>query len=755
MKKLKMLIQNDLIFPFILSFVLSCTLLSAYNISFFSVWTLLSAVICASTIECCVFIKKIFDKGGWYRFAVRPFVFILCIAIISLSSIISIGNDYGSGFYLWFTEGTKAISTQPNFVIALLMTLPVFFSFVVYYFTRIFYRISFITLVSFIPCMLCIKVADDINIINIAIISILDVILFMIHRYERLTAETKITDERGALISASVFAALLLAAAAIVPKNDNAVYAGKLERFLNIDLQNNSMENYSNLSMFSGNADSFKNISERLLYSIELETNDSNNTIPYMKRQVFDYYDFKNNRWYADEYYSEIYSPVSEWNNTHNMLSLSTLLSSIKKAEEYSPGFAAKYGADKLINSVLPDDNIYTMKISANDFRARFYIAPVRCVNITGANDIFTTRHGTFLTKWQPHNRNAVYKIDFSDDIQMLRLWTDCGGANFDIDSSDKFLEELSDILNSSEENNNDMTDTAEMFRTQQRLACGYDFICKGNNALIPARIQLLAASITNGCVYDYEKAAAIQNYFTEQDFVYDIDYKAEDDSPEYFLFESKRGTCSDFASAYTLLARSAGLTVRYTEGFVPHKNSKYSQYTISSADSHAYPEVYIPNSGWAVYEPTVSASANTAAVSRIGFLDRLNIDIELLAVICASILIISILSAFILFILPYINERIFRIKVSSAEPNKAVSIIYKRIASKTVVKTLGDTSALTPYELAVQLKNTVGYDIFPLIFSAEEVLYGNKLCGRMDAQQALNCYKDLCSVLKKSEKNK
>ncbi len=77
-------------------------------------------------------------------------------------------------------------------------------------------------------------------------------------------------------------------------------------------------------------------------------------------------------------------------------------------------------------------------------------------------------------------------------------------------------------------------------------------------------------------------------------------------DTPEYFLFESKTGICSDFADAYVLLARAAGLTARYAEGFVPQPSPENAgTYFIYSDNAHAYPEVYIPVAGWTRFEPT------------------------------------------------------------------------------------------------------------------------------------------------------
>lgn len=71
----------------------------------------------------------------------------------------------------------------------------------------------------------------------------------------------------------------------------------------------------------------------------------------------------------------------------------------------------------------------------------------------------------------------------------------------------------------------------------------------------------------------------------------------------DYFLFESKEGFCSYFASAFVLLARAEGIPARYVEGFcVPMENQEA---TVYSGMAHAWPEVYIDGVGWIPFEPT------------------------------------------------------------------------------------------------------------------------------------------------------
>lgn len=70
----------------------------------------------------------------------------------------------------------------------------------------------------------------------------------------------------------------------------------------------------------------------------------------------------------------------------------------------------------------------------------------------------------------------------------------------------------------------------------------------------------------------DYEKAQALVDYFEQNGYVYDNEYEPDDESIAYFLFTSKRGNCTNYATSMTLMARMLGLPARYVEGFAAYE---------------------------------------------------------------------------------------------------------------------------------------------------------------------------------------
>lgn len=79
------------------------------------------------------------------------------------------------------------------------------------------------------------------------------------------------------------------------------------------------------------------------------------------------------------------------------------------------------------------------------------------------------------------------------------------------------------------------------------------------------------------------------------------------------FLFDTKEGYCTHFATAAAALIRSYGYPVRFCEGYIAsdfskdysgNTSSKYSTYVLDE-DAHAWIEVYFDTVGWTQYETT------------------------------------------------------------------------------------------------------------------------------------------------------
>ncbi len=119
---------------------------------------------------------------------------------------------------------------------------------------------------------------------------------------------------------------------------------------------------------------------------------------------------------------------------------------------------------------------------------------------------------------------------------------------------------------------------------------------------------ETLAEEIASGSASDTEKAMRIQNY-VRNCAVYDLSTPGMDtessDFAQWFLNESETGYCVHFATAATVLLRSAGIPARYVEGYLVSCNAG-SDVVVTNQDAHAWAEYYDSASGaWRILEAT------------------------------------------------------------------------------------------------------------------------------------------------------
>ena len=128
-----------------------------------------------------------------------------------------------------------------------------------------------------------------------------------------------------------------------------------------------------------------------------------------------------------------------------------------------------------------------------------------------------------------------------------------------------------------------------------------YDNVIAVPDAM-PARVHELAQQITAGVDTPYEKAQAIQRYLI-QNYEYALRSPTEADVPpgedlvDWFLFESRAGTCGTFSSAFAVLARSVGLPARVVSGWsiIPTDDSQ----VVYANQAHQIAEILFEGYGW------------------------------------------------------------------------------------------------------------------------------------------------------------
>lgn len=124
----------------------------------------------------------------------------------------------------------------------------------------------------------------------------------------------------------------------------------------------------------------------------------------------------------------------------------------------------------------------------------------------------------------------------------------------------------------------------------------------------LPARVKDLALEITAGRQGYYEKMKALELYL-RVNYSYNTEttlLPGDMDFVDFFLFDSREGYCTYFATALAVMGRAAGVPTRYVVGFkVPVLRSEGGIYEVAGTNAHAWIEAYIPGVGWLPFEPT------------------------------------------------------------------------------------------------------------------------------------------------------
>ncbi|MCU0758160.1 MAG: DUF3488 and transglutaminase-like domain-containing protein [Steroidobacteraceae bacterium] len=81
---------------------------------------------------------------------------------------------------------------------------------------------------------------------------------------------------------------------------------------------------------------------------------------------------------------------------------------------------------------------------------------------------------------------------------------------------------------------------------------------------------------------------------------------KLDLDSVDDFLFNTRRGFCGHYASAFATLARAAGLPARVVTGYQGGEwNPIGAYFIVRQSDAHAWAEVWLEERGWTRIDPT------------------------------------------------------------------------------------------------------------------------------------------------------
>lgn len=129
-----------------------------------------------------------------------------------------------------------------------------------------------------------------------------------------------------------------------------------------------------------------------------------------------------------------------------------------------------------------------------------------------------------------------------------------------------------------------------------------------GYTAPVTAQLRALTAEIVHGRRSAYAQAVALEHWFLAPGrFTYTLRPNLPS-TPEgllRFLTTSRRGYCQQFAFAFAVLARLLGIPSRIAVGYTAGQRQADGTWAVTTADAHAWPELYFAGAGWLRFEPT------------------------------------------------------------------------------------------------------------------------------------------------------
>jgi len=141
-------------------------------------------------------------------------------------------------------------------------------------------------------------------------------------------------------------------------------------------------------------------------------------------------------------------------------------------------------------------------------------------------------------------------------------------------------------------------------------------------------RTRELAREMRDEAGSDRAFVEAVLRMLNEDEFYYTLEPPPLGSNPvDRFLFETRRGFCEHYASAFSVMMRSVGIPTRVVLGYQGGEvNPLGGHLIVRQSDAHAWTEIWLDGIGWLRVDPTaavaperVEIGASDAAFDGIG----------------------------------------------------------------------------------------------------------------------------------------
>ena len=661
-----------------------------------------------------------------------------------LFGIICIGDVRGKAgyeqstrsFIEWFYLDSRTVGTINEYFLFLFFCLGFFITSVIYYFTVIRYRTFGTMLVLLFPFLIYGKRADTLSAFNTTLM--LTVFLAMLVHNKQVSDDTVKNTKFNLsyVMGIAIFVTFSAAVASVLPNPNIQSQLEQNNEFFNFYQGANATE-YDTFSNSSSPRYGFDTMGDTLFYVSTTE----NTSKLMLRRQSYD--EFQDNKWIMsnDEKYAYFDWEEKFPNDTYNIFNSPQYVYNLMKSLAQT-GRYQNYGLTTELFESNAYQNVQKITYYSEDFYPRYIPAPLM-IKSDETDDIYRNNLGNVT-----RNLNKVSILDGSFSYIVEGSNEKAYAASLTL-SGDEYLNLLNEAYQ-----NGDITQ--EDYETAENMYSAFTYVDEEEVDI--ERIQALTDEVIKDCTTEYQKAKAIEQYFEDNNYIYDLEFWPDDESVENFLFNTKTGTCSSYATSMTLMCRLAGLPARYVEGFAAYEstNDYPDSFVVKDSDAHAFVEVYIAGSGWVTFDPTVSGYERHTEDEDIN--GGLNTELITAFFSYFSRMVLFLGAVFVLVFIVLIQrivEVIFRIRIKFANNTNKVLMIYRRIIKLLELSSKERLKGYTPNEIQLYCLEDRSVNITAITQLFDKTCFGGYNPTNAEFAEAYKIYKQSWKYLIKKPKIK
>lgn len=670
----------------------------------------------------------------------RVIIFSITSIIVMLSSyfiikILGSGNE--ASYMMWLFKAESELSYEIYYEIGTIILLSYIFGAMYYYFTVKIIRMPILMLLSFVTLILYFRGPYAQDNIFVYLYIIFYFLLYMKKSdfiEEHLRDKIRIKNSLKLVIPIIVIMTII---ARILPNTNvfpNIEPLNGLKDYLQdyrtqYSLQDGMIEDNTSKSI----TESMPGNQDYVLYSYKGEY------IPYLVNHVFDYFDTSNNTWVESERNSDKNSFIAT-SGVEKQTLIEQLLISLKRydniPQEVREGLQLNNSDNKKVMSIKSESySLKNMLHPENVTMAYLDDNEEAMLRVNENNRLFKGINEKFLP-------SEYVTIGYIEDAPEGNSAEDYFMKYF---TRDRYEDLISSIASEDEGYAQQLTESME------EVYSDYTSLSKDTSQ----DIYNLAAKITQSKESIYDKASAIVDYFNSGKYTYSlsIDNTSARDYLSYFLFDSKKGYCVQYATAMTIMCRTLNIPARYVEGYaVSLEEDRVTDdyYNVNAERAHAFVEVYIPGYGWKIFDPT-PARVDVEENNSNGFSFNIPYINKIIYIVIGVVGLVA-----VGYILYRLTERYRRIHRLSKLPSKEymLGLIDDSIEemSKLGLKLLKEETLMN---YAIRTENDIPYDLKQIIEWYYGVAYGMKPMKKEYIKKAIEVNDNIYKYVKKQKNGK